>query len=364
MRPARFRCLRLRLLTRSLSCTSILPRLCAAPRRCPGATFHCPNKILDRIAVIVDKPDKGDIRRPLASKREVFNLLLGQHLKERPGREDNSNARGRHRQTIPNRLHVNGPILADCPVDNLPFDFRRINLVWGNFRKLRLLPHRDPWLFCVQDDPVHLLAKPGIRKARQRNRDGQLFTVRTTSDPLAETCEGVVHPRRNEFRVRCVLVVTVKPLSWFRPSTEENFHAHGANDTVNLVSESDSSVRREPSAQAMKPQTAANKLGLYLPATPEEFQASALTHDEFVALQTNPPEWLQTLRREGPHPRKVVAQKLGISNTALKNSEISAPLTTAQIKELLADQPEWLAKARKDMAQKRAEHSPKNEEEK
>ena len=89
-----------------------------------------------------------------------------------------------------------------------------------------------------------------------------------------------------------------------------------------------------------------------------------MTHAEFVELQKNPPEWLATLRREGPHPRKVVAQKLGISNTALKNSGLTPPLTTAEIKELLAQQPEWLAKARKDMALKRAEHSAPKEEDK
>ena len=52
----------------------------------------------------------------------------------------------------------------------------------------------------------------------------------------------------------------------------------------------------------MKPQTAAKKLGIYLPATPEEFQNTALTHQEFVELQSNPPEWLTNLRRNGPHP--------------------------------------------------------------
>ncbi|MCQ9343295.1 DUF5997 family protein [Corynebacterium sp. 153RC1] len=105
----------------------------------------------------------------------------------------------------------------------------------------------------------------------------------------------------------------------------------------------------------MKPQTAAKKLGIYLPATPEEFQANALTHDEFVALQQNPPQWLVDLRREGPHPRPVVAQKLGITITALKRNDYDRALTTAEIKALLADQPTWLREARTALAQARVE---------
>lgn len=110
---------------------------------------------------------------------------------------------------------------------------------------------------------------------------------------------------------------------------------------------------RKPSGTAMKPQTAAKKLGLYLPATPEEFQNNALTHAEFVALQETPPEWLQNLRREGPHPRPVVAQKLGITITALKKNELDKPLTTADIKALLENQPDWLRTARTQLAEGR-----------
>lgn len=101
----------------------------------------------------------------------------------------------------------------------------------------------------------------------------------------------------------------------------------------------------------MKPQTAAKKLGIYLPATPEEFQAGAVTHAQLRDLQNNPPEWLSTLRREGPHPRPVVAQKLGISVTALKKNGMDKPLTTSEIKELLDSAPEWLAQAREAHAQ-------------
>lgn len=106
-------------------------------------------------------------------------------------------------------------------------------------------------------------------------------------------------------------------------------------------------------ANRMKPQTAAKKLNIYLPATPEEFRATPLTHDEFVALQADPPEWLQTLRREGPFPRPEVARKLGITITALKANDADNPLTAAEIRELLADQPEWLRSARTALATRR-----------
>lgn len=105
----------------------------------------------------------------------------------------------------------------------------------------------------------------------------------------------------------------------------------------------------------MKPLTAAKKLGVYLPATPEEFQQSDLSHEEFVELQQNPPEWLAELRRNGPHPRPEVARRLGITITALKKNEMDKPLTTEDIKALLADQPEWLSAARTSMAEQRAE---------
>lgn len=103
----------------------------------------------------------------------------------------------------------------------------------------------------------------------------------------------------------------------------------------------------------MKPETAARKLGVYLPATPEEFRSSAVTHAQLRDLQNDPPEWLQLLRLNGPHPRPVVAQKLGISITALKRAELDQPLTTDEIKALLADQPEWLREARRVHAEQR-----------
>lgn len=108
------------------------------------------------------------------------------------------------------------------------------------------------------------------------------------------------------------------------------------------------------SGPPMKPATAAKKLGIYLPATPQEFQDTPLSHEQFVELQKNPPEWLQTLRREGPHPRPEVARKLGISITSLKANDMDKPLTTAEIKELLEKQPEWLREARNKLATERA----------
>lgn len=103
----------------------------------------------------------------------------------------------------------------------------------------------------------------------------------------------------------------------------------------------------------MKPLTAAKKLGIYLPATPEQFQNEDLSHGQFVELQRNPPEWLAELRRNGPHPRPEVARRLGVTITALKNNDSDKPFTTAEIKDLLADQPEWLQSARASLAEQR-----------
>ena len=103
----------------------------------------------------------------------------------------------------------------------------------------------------------------------------------------------------------------------------------------------------------MKPATAAKKLGIYLPATPQEFQDGSVTHAQLRELQDTPPEWLAKLRAEGPHPRPEVARKLGISITALKNNDMDKPLTTQEIKELLEDQPAWLSEARRVHAEER-----------
>jgi hypothetical protein len=109
------------------------------------------------------------------------------------------------------------------------------------------------------------------------------------------------------------------------------------------------------SDQILKPTTAAKKLGVYLPATPVEFQEGELTRSAFLELQENPPEWLAELRRTGPHPRPVVAQKLGISISGLARSGIEDALTTAEIKELLEQKPQWLVEERARQAAVRDE---------
>lgn len=92
----------------------------------------------------------------------------------------------------------------------------------------------------------------------------------------------------------------------------------------------------------MKPATAAKKLGIYLPATPEAFQGATVTRSEFLELQSNPPEWLAELKKTGPHPREVVAQKLGISTSGLRRAGAPEVMTSAEIKSLLEQKPEWL----------------------
>jgi len=101
-----------------------------------------------------------------------------------------------------------------------------------------------------------------------------------------------------------------------------------------------------PNAQSMKPATAAKKLDVYLPATPAEFQANAITRAELAALQEDPPQWLKDLRKNGPHPKNLVAAKLGISIAGLARGGITDALTTEQIGQLLEERPEWLVAER------------------
>lgn len=96
----------------------------------------------------------------------------------------------------------------------------------------------------------------------------------------------------------------------------------------------------------MKPATAAKKLDVYLPATPPEFQANAITRDELTALQTDPPAWLRELRKNGPHPKNLVAAKLGISTSGLARGGVTEALTSEQIEALLSEKPEWLVAER------------------
>ncbi|GHE77664.1 hypothetical protein GCM10017786_03960 [Amycolatopsis deserti] len=111
----------------------------------------------------------------------------------------------------------------------------------------------------------------------------------------------------------------------------------------------------QKTSQTMKPATAAKKLGVYLEATPAEFQEGVVSRDELNALQADPPEWLRELRRNGPHPRPVVAAKLGVSIGGLARAGITEPLTTEQIEALKAENPEWLQHERATQAEVRKE---------
>lgn len=105
----------------------------------------------------------------------------------------------------------------------------------------------------------------------------------------------------------------------------------------------------------MKPSTAAVKLDVYLPATPPEFQDGAVSREELDELQRNPPQWLTDLRRNGPHPRNVVAARLRVSNSGLARAGIAEPLTTEQIAALIAEPPPWLMRERATHAEARRE---------
>ncbi|MFH8987713.1 DUF5997 family protein [Streptomyces sp. NPDC017940] len=107
--------------------------------------------------------------------------------------------------------------------------------------------------------------------------------------------------------------------------------------------------------QTMKPATAAKKLGVYLEATPAEFREGVVSRAEFTALQADPPQWLQDLRRTGPHPRPVVAAKLGVSISGLARGGVTEALTTEEIDALKSENPEWLQRERATQAEVRKE---------
>ncbi|MFU8947710.1 DUF5997 family protein [Mycetocola zhadangensis] len=114
--------------------------------------------------------------------------------------------------------------------------------------------------------------------------------------------------------------------------------------------------------QTMKPETAAKKLGVYLPATPEEFRSNPVTREQLNELLATPPEWLVELRKNGPHPRTEVARKLGVSVSGLARAEMNdAALTTAEITALLEAPPAWLVTERATQAEVRAENTRINE---
>ncbi|MER5886478.1 DUF5997 family protein [Streptomyces sp. NPDC001941] len=114
-------------------------------------------------------------------------------------------------------------------------------------------------------------------------------------------------------------------------------------------------MKSHQSTQTMKPATAAKKLGVYLEATPAEFQEGVVSRAELNALQTDPPQWLRDLRANGPHPRPVVASKLGVSISGLARGGVTEALTSDQIEALKAENPEWLRKERETQAEVRKE---------
>nr|WP_197478082.1 MULTISPECIES: DUF5997 family protein [unclassified Rhodococcus (in: high G+C Gram-positive bacteria)] len=103
----------------------------------------------------------------------------------------------------------------------------------------------------------------------------------------------------------------------------------------------------------MKPLTAANKLGIYLPAAPEEFQNSMVSRSELDALRSDPPQWLTDLQTNGPFPRDVIAKKLGVSIAGLARGGVTEALTNEAIEELVASPPQWLVRERRTQIQVR-----------
>ncbi|MEU7028150.1 DUF5997 family protein [Streptomyces sp. NPDC046275] len=116
-------------------------------------------------------------------------------------------------------------------------------------------------------------------------------------------------------------------------------------------------MTQQQNAQTMKPATAAKKLGVYLDATPADFREGTVTRAELNALQTDPPQWLRDLRRDGPHPRPVVAAKLGVSISGLARGGVTEALTTEQIEALKDENPEWLQKERATQAEVRKDNA-------
>ncbi|MFE4355503.1 MULTISPECIES: DUF5997 family protein [unclassified Kitasatospora] len=112
---------------------------------------------------------------------------------------------------------------------------------------------------------------------------------------------------------------------------------------------------KQKTSQTMKPATAAKKLGIYLDAAPTGFQEGVVSREELSALQAEPPQWLQDLRKNGPHPRPVVAAKLGISISGLARGGVTEALTTEQIEAVKAENPLWLQHERANQVDVRKE---------
>lgn len=104
---------------------------------------------------------------------------------------------------------------------------------------------------------------------------------------------------------------------------------------------------KPPKPQFLTAQTAAKKLGIYLPAAPAEFREAQHSREQLAALQADPPEWLRVLRTQGPHPRSEVSRRLGISNTGLARAGVPDAMTTEEIQAILADPPAWLIAERR-----------------
>ena len=85
---------------------------------------------------------------------------------------------------------------------------------------------------------------------------------------------------------------------------------------------------------------------MYLPATPAAFQENPITRAELAALQEDPPQWLLDLRKNGPHPKNLVAAKLGVSISGLARGGVVDALTTGQINALIEEKPPWLVAER------------------
>ncbi|MFJ6385948.1 DUF5997 family protein [Kitasatospora sp. NPDC092039] len=112
---------------------------------------------------------------------------------------------------------------------------------------------------------------------------------------------------------------------------------------------------KQKTSQTMKPATAAKKLGIYLDAAPTDFQEGVVSREELNALQSEPPQWLRDLRQNGPHPRPVVAAKLGISISGLARGGVTEALTTEQIEAIKAENPLWLQHERANQVDLRKE---------
>jgi hypothetical protein len=107
--------------------------------------------------------------------------------------------------------------------------------------------------------------------------------------------------------------------------------------------------------QTMKPATAAQKLGILAEAAPEEFRSGVISREQLAEWTANPPQWLTDLRATGPHPRQVVAAKLGVSTSGLARAGVTEPLTTEEITALLTEFPAWLVEERSTQAAVRRE---------